>query len=222
MLPRVILHNIVSVDGRIDWFTPDIDQYHRLAATWNEDATLAGADTLLASEDPKRVAEAEASPVPKAIPNDIRPVLAVVDSRGRISNWNYWRMQPFWKDLVVLCSETTPEAHIQRLEEARVSYLQAGQGYVDLRLALERLDSVFGVKTVRVESGGTLNGALLRAGLVDEISILTSPCLIGGICQGGIFKAPDLDTPNQITNLSVISAERLEGDVVWLRYQVNK
>ncbi len=221
MLPRVILHNIVSADGRIDWSTPDIDQYHRLAANWNEDATLAGADTLLATEDPSLIPD-DSLFEPKVIPGDIRPILAVVDSRGRISNWNYWRMQPFWKDLVVLCSETTPESHIQRLEDAKVSYLQAGQGYVDLRLALERLNSVFGVKTVRVESGGTLNGALIRAGLVDEISLLISPCLIGGICQGGVFKAPDIDSPTKAMNLSVISAERLEGDVVWLRYAVQK
>lgn len=220
MLPRVILHNIVSADGRIDWCTPDIDQFHRLAATWNEDATLAGADTLLATQDPEPPSDEDTVFVPKVIPGDIRPILAVVDSRGRVSNWNYWRMQPFWKDLVVLCSETTPEAHIQRLEQAQVSYLQAGRGYVDLSLALERLNSVFGVKTVRVESGGTLNGALLRAGLVDEISLLISPCLIGGICKGGVFKAPDIDSPTKAMKLSVISAERLEGDVVWLRYQV--
>ena len=46
MLPRVILHSTVSVDGRIDWFTPDIGQFYELAATWREDATLAGSQTI--------------------------------------------------------------------------------------------------------------------------------------------------------------------------------
>ena len=32
---------------------------------------------------------------------------------------------------------------------------------------------------MRVDSGGALNGALLRAGLVDEISLLVHPVLVG-------------------------------------------
>ena len=47
MLPRVILHNAVSLDGRIDGFPIDLQQYYALAATWKEDATLAGSETFL-------------------------------------------------------------------------------------------------------------------------------------------------------------------------------
>ena len=37
-----------------------------------------------------------------------------------------------------------------------------------------------GAKLVRVESGGVLIGALLRDGLVDEVSLLVHPCLSDG------------------------------------------
>lgn len=47
MLPKVILHNAVSLDGRIDGFPLDLYQYYKLAASWKEDATLAGSDTFL-------------------------------------------------------------------------------------------------------------------------------------------------------------------------------
>jgi hypothetical protein len=33
MLPRVILFNAVSLDGRIDGFIPDLGQFYELAAT---------------------------------------------------------------------------------------------------------------------------------------------------------------------------------------------
>ncbi len=49
MLPVVIIHNAVSVDGRTDWFSPDIEKFYELTNIWNEDATLAGSDTLLAA-----------------------------------------------------------------------------------------------------------------------------------------------------------------------------
>ena len=72
MLPRVILHNAVSLDGRIDGFPIDLHQYYELIATWKEDATLAGSDTFLkaASEAP---AEDESAFIqPKVDPSDQR------------------------------------------------------------------------------------------------------------------------------------------------------
>ena len=47
-------------------------------------------------------------------------------------------------------------------------------GALDLPAALAGFEGV-----VRVDSGGALNGALLRAGLVDEISLLVHPVLVG-------------------------------------------
>ena len=46
-LPRVVLHLAVSLDGRHDWFTPDVGLYYELVGRWHEDVTLAGADTII-------------------------------------------------------------------------------------------------------------------------------------------------------------------------------
>ena len=72
MLPKVILHNAVSLDGRIDGFPIDLFQYYELAASWKEDATLAGSDTFLkaASEAPSE--DESAFLPPKINPSDSR------------------------------------------------------------------------------------------------------------------------------------------------------
>jgi len=82
MLPKVILHNAVSLDGRIDGFPIDLFQYYELAASWKEDATLAGTDTFLkaASEAPPE--DESAFLLPKINPNDSRALLAIPDSCG--------------------------------------------------------------------------------------------------------------------------------------------
>jgi 2,5-diamino-6-(ribosylamino)-4(3H)-pyrimidinone 5'-phosphate reductase len=49
MLPRVVVHNEISVDGRMDRLDVDMGRFYRLAATWKEDVTLVGADTILAA-----------------------------------------------------------------------------------------------------------------------------------------------------------------------------
>lgn len=46
MLPRVFLHNSISLDGRIDGFPADLGQFYELAARRKEDAILEGADTI--------------------------------------------------------------------------------------------------------------------------------------------------------------------------------
>ncbi|MEO0433105.1 MAG: dihydrofolate reductase family protein, partial [Cyanobacteria bacterium J06656_5] len=53
---------------------------------------------------------------------------------------------------------------------------------------------MFGVTVVRVDSGGTLNGVLLRAGLVDELHLLVHPTLVGGTSQKTFFN--DLTSEN--------------------------
>jgi 2,5-diamino-6-(ribosylamino)-4(3H)-pyrimidinone 5'-phosphate reductase len=49
MLPKVILHTAMSLDGRITGFPADLDIYYSLAAQWNPDAILFGSETVLAA-----------------------------------------------------------------------------------------------------------------------------------------------------------------------------
>jgi len=51
MLPRVIIHNAVSANGRIDWFGADVGVLYDLAGRWHGDCALVGSGTDLASPD---------------------------------------------------------------------------------------------------------------------------------------------------------------------------
>jgi 2,5-diamino-6-(ribosylamino)-4(3H)-pyrimidinone 5'-phosphate reductase len=219
MLPRVILHSAVSVDGRIDWFTPNVGMYYELASRWNEDATLAGADTLLAAPDEVPEDDAQAEP-PAVDPEDRRPLLVVPDSKGRIRSWDYWRTQPYWRDAVVLCSHDTPQSYLDYLLSRKVDYIKTGRQHVDLQAALEELNIRYGVKTVRVDSGGTLNGALLRAGVVTDLSVMIHPALVGGTSARSLFRAPDLTSADGVLPLRLAHVEQMEGGIVWLQYEV--
>jgi 2,5-diamino-6-(ribosylamino)-4(3H)-pyrimidinone 5'-phosphate reductase len=95
-----------------------------------------------------------------------------------------------------------------------------GDDRVDLRAALECLADRHGVKTVRVDSGGTLNGVLLRNGLVDEVSVLVSPYLVGGVTPKSLFRAPDLTEVAGVIGLRLTGVEEARDGVVWLKYVV--
>jgi len=51
MLPRVIIHNAVSANGRIDWLRADVGVLYNLAGRWHGDCALVGSGTDPASPD---------------------------------------------------------------------------------------------------------------------------------------------------------------------------
>lgn len=62
-----------------------------------------------------------------------------------------------------------------------VETLRAGSSRVDLACAVAELGTIVpGVAFVSVEGGPRLNGTLFDADLVDEVSVTTSPNLVGG------------------------------------------
>lgn len=219
-LPHVVIYNAVSLDGRTTGFAVDLGQFYGLASRWEEDATLVGSETILAAE--RVPADDEDSPVPQVDPGDSRSLLAIVDSQGRVKPWNWLRSQPYWRDAVAICSRSTPKAHLDYLRNKKVDCIIAGDGRADLRAALEELGLRYGVKTVRVDSGGMLNGALLRAGLVDEVSVLVHPALVGGTTARSVFQVADQTPSGGTIQLALTHMERLDGDLVWLVYQVVK
>lgn len=222
MLPRVIVHNAVSLDGRIDGFPADVGLYYELAEPWKVDAHLAGCDTMLQmeSEIPELNDSVIEPPPSPPDPNDSRALLVVPDSRGRLRRWRGIRQMPYWRGAVALCSRSTPQEYLENLIKWHVPYLIAGDDYVDLRAALELLNLHFNVKTVLVDSGGTLSGVLLRAGLVDEVSVLIHPHLVGGIRPRPFFRTPDLGGLKGPVPLRLKHVECMKDDIVWLRYEV--
>ncbi len=218
MLPKVIIHNAVSLDGSIRLRSPDLATYYGLASVWKEDATLAGSETILAGEKeapPERPEDQR----PWAVdPKDERALLVVPDSRGRIRFWHYLRKSGYWRDVVVLCSRSTPASYLEYLRERRIACIVAGERKVDLRAALETLRSDFGVRTVRVDSGGILNGLLLRQGLVSEVSLLLHPELAGGERPKTFFSGPPM--PGGRSRLRLFKMQKVKGGLAWLRYRV--
>jgi 2,5-diamino-6-(ribosylamino)-4(3H)-pyrimidinone 5'-phosphate reductase len=222
LLPRIVIHNEVSLDGRMDWFTPDIGQFYQLAGHWHTDAILTGSETILSAPGQESDTEEKEPGTTEVGEDESLPLLIVPDSRGRIRNWDFWRRQPYWRDVIVFCSRATPPSYLEYLQKVRIQFITAGDEHVDLRQALMELSGRWAVELVRVDSGGMLNGVLLRAGLVDEVSVLIDPCLVGGMTPRSLFRAPDLTEAEGVILLRLIHYEKVRGDVIWVRYEVLK
>ncbi|MEU4293890.1 dihydrofolate reductase family protein [Kribbella sp. NPDC026596] len=200
MRPQVVAQVAVSLDGVTSGFDVDLARFYALATLWQEDVTLAGADTILAQEVAVRAA-------PRPGPKPDGPLLAVVDSRARVREWETLRQLGYWSDVLALYADQTPA----RPPDATTRELVTGYEHVDLAEVLDVLGRR-GVQTVRVDSGGALVNALLDLGLVDELALLVHPVLVG---TGRRW----CDT-RKLT-LHPVGTEVFGGGVVWLRYCVS-
>jgi len=143
----------------------------------------------------------------------------VLDAHGKIA----WGRSDIGGDpIVVALSEKVSDAHLAGLRKDGVSYFFAGEQELDLELVLEFLNRELGVKRLLVEGGGGSNGAFLRAGLIDEISLAICPVVDGAKGAPSVFDSTAQQTELRapIAQMSLESCELLDGGAVWLRYRL--
>ena len=101
-------------------------------------------------------------------------------------------------------------------------YIFAGVRELDLGLALDILNRELGIKRLEVNGGGITNGAFLRAGLIDEISVAIFPAMDGAKGAPCVFDSgkDEVGTPAPLRSMTLASSEVLNCGAVWLRYRV--
>ena len=126
------------------------------------------------------------------------------------------------RPIVTLLTEQVSDAHLAGLREDRVSYIFAGERELDLGLALEILNRELGIERLLLEGGGGSNGAFLRAGLIDEVSLAICPAVDGAKGAPSIFDSTNKDAgiAAPISSMTLASCEVVEGGAVWLRYRL--
>jgi riboflavin biosynthesis pyrimidine reductase len=143
----------------------------------------------------------------------------VLDAHGKIA----WGRTDIGDDpIVAVLTAQVSDAHVVGLRQDGVSYVFAGEQDLDLGLALEILNRELGIKRVLLEGGGVTNGAFLRAGLIDEISLVIFPAVDGAKGAPCVFDSGDdeVGAPAQLRSMTLASSQVLEGGAVWLRYRL--
>ena len=95
---------------------------------------------------------------------------------------------------------------------------------IDFRDALARLRGEFGLEKVTIQTGGELNAHLLRLGLIDYVSLVVAPCLVGGRDTQSLIGGESLhgeDDLRHLRALRLLDCERLGDSYLHLRYEVD-
>ena len=126
-------------------------------------------------------------------------------------------------NILVIVGRNATEEYLVHLREKRISYVIV-EDAVDLRTGLEVVGREFGIRSVSVQGGGILNGALLAGELIDELSLVVYPGIDGLLGVPSIFEyiGGTTDRPAAGQSLQLLSASQREHGVVWLRYKFHK
>jgi 5-amino-6-(5-phosphoribosylamino)uracil reductase len=122
--------------------------------------------------------------------------------------------------VVLLVTDRVGDDYLTHLQSAGVSYLFCGKKELNLHVALRKLGNAFHLRKLMLQGGGKFNGAMLHAGLIDEISHVTVPVADGGVGISSFFDIPGDPPPKAAATLRVLSRKQLPGSVTWLRYRV--
>ncbi|KYK30195.1 5-amino-6-(5-phosphoribosylamino)uracil reductase [Thermoplasmatales archaeon SG8-52-1] len=226
MLPKIIIHNVVSLNGSLTGFDPNIEKYYEIAGSYKHDAVLVGSNTAKAGLKmfyekipPENKSDLE-KPIVKS--DDKTPFWIIPDSRGILQNkLHVIRQSGYCKDIIVLISKKTPTTYIKYLKERNYDYILTGKDHVDYKQALEKIYNGYNVRAIRMDSGGTLNSILLSQGLVDKISILLSPIIVGK-SNTNLIKSLNKTSEKSKIDLELIKNKIVDKDHVLLVYKVKK
>jgi diaminohydroxyphosphoribosylaminopyrimidine deaminase/5-amino-6-(5-phosphoribosylamino)uracil reductase len=185
--PFVRVKLAASLDGRIGmangdskWITGEAARADVQKWRARSSAILTGVGTVLADDPSLNVRDFKTGH---------QPLRVVLDSRLRMSS-RARMLRNEGKTLIVTASGDAALAATLKKAGAEVAHISTPEKNVDLAALLKHL-AWLEVNEVLVEAGATLCGALLRAGLVDELVLYYASHIMGS-AERGMFTLPPL------------------------------
>ncbi len=217
--PLVRCKLAMSLDGRTamasgesKWITGDAARHDVQLLRARSSAIVTGIGTLLA-DDPSLNVRLGSESLPGVESDaDLRqPLRVVVDTRLRTPPRA--RLLHLPGDTLVVCGDGAAQESEQELRAVGAEVVRLPQlgGRIDLQRLLQAL-AARGVNELLVESGPTLAGRFIEAGLVDELIVYLAPHLMGHAARG-LVDLPGLETMQQRIELALHDVRRVGADL---------
>lgn len=212
----MILHNSISLDGSLTNFQVNMRLHYEIAASFNADAHLIGSNTIKTGislyGNPSRE---EITDFDKPNRNDSLPFWIIIDSRG-ILKGSLHEVRRFegCKDIILLTSKKTSKEYFTYLDERNYTYYCFGDDHVNIEKAIQFLSEKYNIDVILVDTGSILGNILLDQGLVNEISLLIHPVIVGKNAYQMFARIPSpLD-------LKLKKKKMYENNYIWATYHV--
>ncbi|HEU0154299.1 MAG TPA: bifunctional diaminohydroxyphosphoribosylaminopyrimidine deaminase/5-amino-6-(5-phosphoribosylamino)uracil reductase RibD [Arenimonas sp.] len=197
----------MSLDGRTalasgesKWITSEAARADVMRWRARAGALMTGIATVLA-DDPRLTVR-----LPEGV-DFVPPLRVVLDERGRLPALSQVLTDGLAPTLVVHGDDVVPDYD----DDVRAFAVRRVDGGLDLSAVLSQL-AQRGVNELQVEAGATLSGALLKAGLVDELLLYIAPVLLGERARP-LFAGIDPATMAERIGLKLVESRQVGPDL---------
>ncbi|MDD2326137.1 MAG: dihydrofolate reductase family protein [Alphaproteobacteria bacterium] len=227
MRPETTLFMLMSVDGKISTGDTDaldvdkdfpnitevaegLEQYYRLEQETDAFSLISG--RVMAKIGSNHGLPASENPYCTMIVIDNKPHL---EASGVAC-----LLRRFKGVILVTDNHRHPAFEMANRETLTVLFYENGIEFTDL---FSKLKNDYGVNKLTVQSGGTLNTQFVRQGLIDHISIVIAPALIGGTNTPTLMDGESLHNLadlHKVRALKLKACNKLDHSYLNLQYDV--
>jgi len=228
--PYLICHMVTSIDGKVTGdflFRPECESatelYYELNRNYNQNGAngfLCGRVTMEGSftggwyPDLSGYTPTEASDF---LPKTYSGFYAVsFDPKGKLG----WKTATIVDEdpgyggaqIVEVLTTQADGRYLSYLREVGIPYIFAGEQEIDVSLALRKLSTLFGIRTLLLEGGSIVNGYFARADVIDELSLVVAP-VIADAEDKPLFMA------SSVSDFELKEIKQYANSVIWLNYK---
>ncbi len=224
--PLTTLFMLVSVDGKISTgssdssdFDKDLPKIKGVKEGLNQYYELEQ-QTDLYSMNTGRVMAKIGINKRKTRPNKIPVSFVIIDNKPHLNKNGIAYLTDWVKTLYIV---TTNKKHPAFDSKASNLEIILYKNKIDFENLFKKLKSDYGIEKLTIQSGGTMNSELLRRKLIDRISIVVAPCLIGGKNTSTLVDGRSLVLANDLKNIRALklkSCQALKNSYIHLEYEV--
>ena len=214
-----------SVDGKIKqdiWGLKDHHKYfEEPASKIKADAWLVGRVTMQEFSSKKPLPNGKQRlilPKEDFVAERVSKTFAVVVDPSGKCTWDSNMVST--EQVIEVLTEKVSSRYLAHLRSKNVSYIFGGKKELDLKLVVEKLYALFGIRILRIDGGGHVNGSFLKAGLIDEFSLVLAPVADGTIGAPTVFEAEKGYGKRKATRFKLKSVKKIFDDFLWIRYEV--
>ena len=231
MKPYIILHMLVSLDGKItgDYMNTETaealcGEYYRINRAYHADAFACGRITMEGSFT--QGVKPDLAPYQGlSIPHEDCVVkqhgyyAVSIDPHGRLG-WYGSEIKdedPGYDNahIIEVLTDDIQDAYLTFLRSKGISYIFCGKEKIDVRLMNEKLYSLFGIKKLMLEGGGLTDSLFLDADSIDEMSLVVVPLVDGSKDGIDLFAGKSC----KVKEYELNTVEKLPRHGLWLNYK---
>lgn len=230
MRPYIILHMLVSIDGKItgDYMNTDTagilcEEYYRINREYDADAfacgriTMEGSFTQGVKPDLTSYKDIEI-PHKDYVAKQYGYYAVSVDPHGRLG----WYGSEIKDEddgydnahIIEVLTDDINDGYLAFLQEKGISYIFCGKEKIDVKLMNEKLFSLFGIKKLMLEGGGLTDSLFLDSDCIDELSLVVVPTIDGDKNGIDLFSAKN----RKLQEFDLKNVKTLPQSGLWLNY----